>query len=325
MKKPFYVDRGGEQVYRAPFRAENVDFWGFLLKADKAKMQASICDLCLNGPSNSPGRFQIAMPYALVVFNNMTALTSIDPPFNIRGVFPEKEHAIWTLVEDTVANRLYWFQPYIFVDNAYALSMGREIYGFPKALGFFDLPQVAEHPARMSMDTVVVPKFGKGLPASKERLIEVTRIGEGIGGLRPVRDAVALARTIKDVLREAGEDAELIRNELHDLWNLNVMMVFLKQFRAAGDTTRADYQAITTIDCKATKFHGGHILLSPYTVQIHDYDSHPIRKDLGLKEGPLKPIVSFWSRFDFWIGPGATLWAHGDGWLSDGIGEGEMS
>ncbi|MEL7172122.1 MAG: hypothetical protein AAFN05_04040, partial [Pseudomonadota bacterium] len=69
MKKPFYVDRGGEQVYRAPFRAENVDFWGFLLKADKAKMQASICDLCLNGPSNSPGRFQIAMPYALVVFN----------------------------------------------------------------------------------------------------------------------------------------------------------------------------------------------------------------------------------------------------------------
>ncbi|MEL6481269.1 MAG: hypothetical protein AAFQ75_07435, partial [Pseudomonadota bacterium] len=107
--------------------------------------------------------------------------------------------------------------------------------------------------------------------------------------------------------------------------NTIITLRFLKQFRAAGDTTRADYQAITTIDCKATKFHGGHILLSPYTVQIHDYDSHPIRKDLGLKEGPLKPIVSFWSRFDFWIGPGATLWAHGDGWLSDGIGEGEMS
>ncbi|MEM7498886.1 MAG: acetoacetate decarboxylase family protein [Pseudomonadota bacterium] len=325
MKKPFYVDRGGEQVYRAPFTAENVDFWGFLLKANKRRMRETICDLCLNDPSDTPDRFKMAMPYAMVVFNNMTALTSIDPPFDVRGVFPEKEFAIWTLVEDTVANRLYWFQPYIFVDNAYALTMGREIYGFPKALGWFELPEDAGHPDRLAMDTIVVPTFGPGQPAARERLIEVKRTGDGDGGVRPVADAVALARTIRDVLTEAGEDAALIRHELHDLWNLNVMMVFLKQFRAAGDTTRCDYQAITNIDCKATKFHGGHILLSPYSVDFGDFDSHPVRSDLGLKDGALKPIVSFWARFDFWIGPGATLWTHDEGWISDGVGEGEMA
>ncbi|MEO0913222.1 MAG: hypothetical protein AAFY59_09570 [Pseudomonadota bacterium] len=306
MKKPYYVDRGGEQVYRPPFTAKDVDFYGFVLKADKARMQHIIADLCLNAPMGTPGRFRMALPFAMVVFNKMSALTSINPPFNIRGVFPEQECAIWTVVEDTVAGRYYWCQPYIFVDNAYALSMGREIYGFPKALGWFDLPEDHTDPARLAMETIVVPKFGPGEPASRETFIDVTRKEKG-EGVRPLADLKALSTTIRDLLHEAHEDAGLLRHELFDFWHLNVPMIFLKQIRAAGNPTRADYQAVTSLICRMTKFHGAHLYTAPYSVDFGDFASHPVRTDLGLGAGPLKPLLSFWARFDFWIGPGKTL------------------
>lgn len=312
--KPFYVDRGGEQVYRPPFNAENVDFFGFVLNADRHKMQHSICDLCLNNPSGGTEDFVIAMPYAMAVFNNMTGLASIDPPFNERGVFPEKEFALWTLVLDRKRERLFWFQPYIFVDNAYALSMGREIYGFPKELGFFDMPSTHEDPARFAMETIVVDKFRIGAMAERKTLVEVKRTGDGLGGLHPVDDIETLAEAIGHALLKAGgmgEDLKLLGEELDDLWHLNVMMAFLKQFRAAGEPTKADFQSITTLDCRMTQFHGGHLYTAPYAVDFGDFDSHPIRSDLGLAAGPLIPLVSFWARFNFWIGPGKTLWAAG--------------
>jgi hypothetical protein len=46
-----YIPRGGEQVYSPPFVAEGVQFFGFVVAADKAKLQ-DICDRYLNGPSS---------------------------------------------------------------------------------------------------------------------------------------------------------------------------------------------------------------------------------------------------------------------------------
>ena len=87
--KQYYVDRGGEQVYRPPFNAQGVDFFSFVIKADKTAMNKSICDLCLNDPSGQPARYEMAIPYVMVVYNNIASLVSTDPPFNNRGHFPE--------------------------------------------------------------------------------------------------------------------------------------------------------------------------------------------------------------------------------------------
>lgn len=308
--KQFYVDRGGEQVYRPPFNAEGVDFFAFVIKAEKAAMQSSICDLCLNGPSGQPGRYEMAIPYVMVVYNNIKALVSTDAPYNYRGHFPEHESAIWTLVRDTKEEKLFWFHPYIFVDNSYALSMGREIYGFPKALGDMVIPTVHTSPEKLSTDTIVVPKFGPNAQASKERLIDVTCTGKGNIVKEVVDSLEALATSLWSILSEDSlkGDLELLAHELEALIKREVDMIFLKQFRDVGDPALAIGQSIVSLDARLTKLTGAAIYTDKFEVAISEFDSHPVRSDLGLPDGPITPVANFWVGFDMWIGPGAQVW-----------------
>jgi hypothetical protein len=47
MATPSYIDRGGELVYQPPFVAKEVEYYGFILDADKEKLQ-EVCDRYLN-------------------------------------------------------------------------------------------------------------------------------------------------------------------------------------------------------------------------------------------------------------------------------------
>lgn len=309
----YYVDRGGEQVYRPPFNAEGVDFFSFVIKADKAAMQHSICDLCLNGPSGEPGRFEMAIPYVLLVYNNIKSLVSTDPPYNYRGHFPEHESAIWTLVRDTKQEKLFWFHPYIFVDNAYALSMGREIYGFPKGLATLDIPVAHTSPDKLSTKTIVVPEFGKDAQAQELPLIEVARKGAGDAALEAIEDLGALIETLWSILSEDSfeGDLDLFAHELEALFKLQVDMIFLKQFRDVGNPALAVSQSIVALDAKLTKLTGVALYQDTFEVAISKFDSHPVRSDLGLPDGPITPLASFWVGFDMWIGAGRQIWPDG--------------
>lgn len=311
--KQYYVDRGGEQVYRPPFDAQGVDFFSFVIKADKAAMNKSICDLCLNGPSNQPGRYEMAIPYVMVVYNNIASLVSTDPPFNNRGHFPEHEGAIWTLVRDTQDEKLFWFHPYIFVDNSYALSMGREIYGFPKALGEMTIPTCHTTPDLLATDTIVVPEFGPNALASKQRLIEVKRQGKGDVALEILENLEALGTTLWSILTEDSltGDLELLVHELEALLRREVDMIFLKQFRDVGNPALAVGQSIVSLDARLTKLSGVALYTDRFDITIGDFVSHPIRKDLGLPDGPIESIANFWVGFDMWIGPGEQVWPEG--------------
>lgn len=302
-----YVDRGGEQVYRPPFEAKGVDFFGFALRGDLSAMQASICERCLNGPSGESDRFRMAMPYALLVFNNLAALTSTEPPFDMQGHFPEHEMAFWTLVLDRKRERLFWFHPYILVDNAYALSMGREIYGFPKGLGVFEIPTDHRGVDHFSARTIVVPKFGPTAEAVQKVLVEVTRPGTGT----VATDSVASHGELWKIVLELLEDMQLTLHEILDLWEKSVDMLFLKQFRDAADPKAACFQSIVETSCKMIKLHGISLYKDDFAVEIADFDSHPIRADLGLPAGTITPVAAFWTGFDFWIGPGQDVWRAG--------------
>ncbi len=307
--KQYYVDRGGEQVYRPPFDAQGVDFFAFTIKADKAAMNKSICDLCLNGPAGEPGRFEMAVPYVMLVYNNIASLVSTDAPYNYRGHFPEHESAIWTLVRDTKEEKLYWYHPYIFVDNAYALSMGREIYGFPKGLADLDIPTSHKKPEHFSTDTIVVPKFGKNAQAEQMRLFEVNRKGPGDIILEVIEDVGALVESVWSILSEEGlkSDLELMGHEIEALFKREVDMIFLKQFRDVGNPALAVAQSITALDARLTKLTGVALYKNKYEIEIGEFDSHPVRSDLGLPDGPITPIAQFWVGFDMWIGPGQRV------------------
>ena len=71
--------------------------------------------------------------------------------------------------------RVYWLLPYIWVDNPYAMAMGRGLYGFPKGIGTVTLPASPENPDCFAIDTLVLPTF------SPETKGEIVRLVEAIG------------------------------------------------------------------------------------------------------------------------------------------------
>lgn len=302
MGNPTYVERGGEQVFVPPFIAEGVQFFGFCVQADRGALQ-DVCNRYLNGPSGSQN-FVPALSYVMFVFNKLDKLFAKQSPWRERGVYKEQEAAVWMLVLDRERHRLFWFHPYIIVDSAYAMAMGREVYGFPKCLGQFSVPDGPRTPASMYVQTTVVRKFGVDQPAELGRLIEAEAAGAATGEPIIFASIELLANGVVDQLaaneRTSSELADSVIRR--GLLSLKIPMVFLKQFRDGSDTTGACFQAIETAVTEMKGFYGACVYRQAYAINLGDFESHPIRKDLGLASGPVPVAVAFWAKFDFEIG-----------------------
>lgn len=313
MIKPPYIDRGGEQVYPPPFSAAGVGFFGFTVLADRQALQA-LCDRYLNAPLGGGNRFCPALAHVMFVFNTIDALRSETAGWDVRGWFPEQEAAVWTLMADRERKQLFWFHPYMLVDNAYALAMGREIYGFPKAIGWFDIPRGPDAPLQLSVDTVAVCKYSTDTQGERARLFSARQDGStrSVGGesgfahlSELVQELVHLAGIEPGLFFELG----LAEQVFADLISAKMPMVFLKQFRDGAQPTLCCYQAIQEVQARMVGLHDMRIYRDGYVIEINDLESHPIRADLGLPAGPIRSEVSFWLSFDFAIGDCTIVWS----------------
>jgi len=305
-----YVDRGGEQVFQQPFVAKNVLFNGFLLEANLVQLKI-LCDKYLNTPSGGKTAFEPAWPFVLLAFCDLKSLVSTTPPYNNWGWFSEKEAAIWLLMVDKNRERMFWFHPYIFVDNAYALTMGRELYGFPKGLGYFELPSDPENSDYFSMDTLVLKEFSTQTQGTKEKFMEARRVAKSGKPPSPWGSALEM---MKDLIQTVEHQSNIFKNlrlafdTADDLLHGRAPMVFLKQFRDVTNPAQACYQSIVEAPSKMLGFSKGSLLHDEYEITLHEYASHPINSELGLKAGPLKSLLSFQVEFDFEIGNGTEIW-----------------
>ena len=148
-----YIDRGGEMVFAPPYLSENMNHFSFVVAADMTKLQEQ-CDKYFNIPLGKPARFIPGGPFVLFVSANLPKLRATTPPYSNMGWFSESEMAIWLLVLDKEQKRYFWFVPYIWVDNPYAMVMGREVYGFPKAFGTVTMPSSLDNPDLFTLDTL---------------------------------------------------------------------------------------------------------------------------------------------------------------------------
>lgn len=308
-----YVRGGGEQIFQQPFNALGVEYYGFILPADPDSIQRNFCDKFFNEPSGGAVDFAPFGPWIILVFNNLASLASTNPPDRDKGWFGERESATWVLLQERKSGRLYWTTPYIFVDNSYALCMGRETYGFPKSLGQFDISYFPEFSSYFAVDTLVLENFSPDTKGVWTTLWKITRSAPGAGA------AAALETDIEAFLKLiVAEFKGLLKNPVEDLkkmWELasilireEVPMVFLKQFPSAADPTRACYQAIVECPIRMTRFHGGRLLDGEYRAQIQDFASHPVRSDFGIPDQTVPTQFSFFARFDFLVGSGKVLW-----------------
>jgi Acetoacetate decarboxylase (ADC) len=314
VSQPTYIERSGEQVYAQPFAATGVEFFGFAVPADLDSLQRNVCDRYLNAAlGGGASRFRAAVRHVLFVFNTIAALRAEPAPDRDRGWFPEQEAAVWTIVADREREKLFWFHPYMIVDNSYAMAMGREIYGFPKTIGWFEIPHGPDPPSRLRVDTLVVREFSPDCEGGRARLFEVRQEGPEKVHHRGLTFS-GLEELCVEIVRllgvERGFFRELALGEhvFDDLVHGRLPMVFLKQFRDGVDPTRACFQSIQEVDSRLTKFHDARILHDGYRIEIDDVASHPVRRDLGLPAGSLESELSFWASFDFAIGSCTEVW-----------------
>jgi len=308
-----YIDRGGEQVYCQPFEAKGVHFYGFLLWADTKVLQEKLCDRFLNEPSGGATKFRPAAPFVLLAFCKLDALSSNALPYRNYGWFSEQEAAVWVLTVDEMRDTMLWAFPYIWVDNPYAMAMGREIYGFPKGLGTFDIPESPEVADKFSVDILALKTFSPETEGTIERVVQANRISGG-GATSEWTELGDAGKAILKGLAEATgkediwDDLKLAYNAIDDLIHGRVPFVFLKQFRDVADGTEACHQSIVEVVCKMTQFRGGGLLGGEYEIDIAELASHPLVADLGLTGHKITPILSYWNYFDFEIGPGVEIW-----------------
>ena len=308
-----YIDRGGELVYAPPFVAEGVEYYGFILDADKSKLQ-QLCDRYLNAPIGGVRRFVPAGGFVLLACCNLASLRSITPPYSNFGRFVEREIAFWVLTIDKTKKRLYWFIPYIFVDNTYAMAMGRELYGFPKSIGTMGLPPSPDQAAELWLETLVVKKYPPLAKGEVVRLVQVRRapaddVYSGpVGSWQDIGDFVRATVEFLDNELNLFEDIRLFLNSMEDLLRLRIPMLFLKQIRDVVHPLQAAYQAIVETTPFSSRVHQGRFLGTNYDVTIEQCDSHPICEDFGMPTtGALRAKISFYVKFDFEIGLGTIV------------------
>jgi hypothetical protein len=135
---PDYVENGGrQQVYRHPYTASGVTLLGLVVPACSRKIDA-VLDRDLNGPSGGAVHYASASPDVVITFTAVKRLASRDRPDSDKGYLTEREVAIWCLAADRANKRLVWYPPYILPDSDRAMTAGREVYGYPKQVAFFD-------------------------------------------------------------------------------------------------------------------------------------------------------------------------------------------
>jgi hypothetical protein len=310
---PPYVERAGELVVRAPLAMQRVTMSCFVLAADRAALER-LAEAHLNRVSRPSGtEYHAAASFVTLAFADCRRGQARDAPDRDKGWLAERDVAFWVPLlagrrqgGRFVAERLVWYLPYIFADNAAAVATGREIFGFPKQHATTTFAGDLDEP-RFGVDTLVIERFGRESAGTMARLIEVTpatrgALATGADFVQAVRGVLGLdglgmldvaGRTTGALLRRGSADA---RTDL----------VFLKQFRDAADPSRACYQAVIEAPATVDAFRGGRPL-APHRVEIRAADSHPIVRELGLSGASITSQLAGSLDFDFTMREGRTV------------------
>ncbi|MDX1415536.1 MAG: hypothetical protein R3293_15180 [Candidatus Promineifilaceae bacterium] len=320
-KQPTYVNYGAMVNTNVPFLCKGTTLDGFLVEADMDKLKA-LCQKVLIAPAQGAVEYVPLTHYVVLAYADVSAVSSIDPPLNHVGSVNEKQVAIWVLTAAVkreagllVAQRIAWFVPYIIVDNPASLTGGREVYGYPKSFGWFDL-QGEKIIDELKVD-VFGGDFGPDKQAGRHRLLEITAVEPNSepqvkNEWQSMSDA---HDEIKELLWDLDE-GEIIIPGFHlaeDLWQditkEEINQVFLKQFRSATEGSGAAFQNINEVRSKVTRF-GGASFNNKHKLTLHALDSHPITKELGIEDQ--ESLLSWKVDMDFTQGISDIIWQWGE-------------
>lgn len=222
---------------------------------------------------------------------------------------------------DPLPSAVVGFNPYLFVNHAWALVPGREIHGFRKdvAVSFSKTLDVDgptwRHRAR---DVEHVEAWAMRRRARESRLERMTLIeirhppdsrppSEGAASLISAligsgsSDLLGKLPGLADELPRLGALTRLLEAAVRGR-DVRVRSVLLRQFRDPRQSGKADVQEILEVESVAT-LTGAPTILRPSEIRLQHADSHPIATELGLDAGKwLRANLSMELNMDFVLG-----------------------
>lgn len=309
---PTWISWAGHGVVEmaAPATFSGVSSYMFVVEGDAAAMQATVDRLL--GPAARGVRHTAPSRFFLVTCMDMKKCTSaVAPPI---GWLPGREFALWIPLlqhrPGALLPRPVLWAPYIFIDYTIGMVTGREVWGWPKALGRIEMPAPgAAAAARFGCRTTIF----ETLSAETEGRPNAPLVT--VSGTRPLpRPEVHFPdgrRAVEELLsRLLGEGVAEVIDLLH--WSPSADTVVLKQFRDSERQDRACYQSLVSSPVSFSNFGGMGLLEDRFTMEVLTCESHRIVADLtgrapdaGATQLPVAHAL--WAAFDFAALPGPAL------------------
>jgi Acetoacetate decarboxylase (ADC) len=137
-ERPNYIYQGGSVMMHSPLNLTNSEMYGFFVKGDLQKLQASI-DATLNQAAAGRMTFKVLSPFVMLTFTRVNKANSANPIDHAKGWGEETDIVTWIMVGHVeqqngkqVLKEIYSYPFHIWVNDCMALINGRELYGYPK-------------------------------------------------------------------------------------------------------------------------------------------------------------------------------------------------
>lgn len=305
-----YVALPNRLIGQGPYLHRDVIFHGFTVDGDRAKLQL-LLDQMFEQPSGGKVKFTCISKRVMISFANIGKVSSVSEPNS--GWLPEIDVAMWVLAvaHELTPNPLRWIPVFLFVDSAAAMAAGREVYGFPKQLGWFEIANTGGAMQRFSAETIVFEKFDAQQKAEQKPVIEIEPIQPPpAGAIETIwNTASEAADGLLEVALPVAERALLPALKFSTRGLMPpVTMAFLKQFPEVSNTSRACHQSITKCDARVVAFRRAGRSKGEFRARISSYASHRFDLALGIAPGWHDVGKSTWLDYDFQADMGQELW-----------------
>lgn len=310
--RPSYIYQGGSVMMHSPLQLKQSEMYGYFVKGELAKLQATI-NASLNQVAGQRMRFKALSPYVMLTFTRVNHADSANPVDQAKGWITEVDIVTWVMVgqmdEHGKLAHIYWYPCHIFVDDAMALINGRELFGYPKYLCEYAIPEAGSEPLRCALASRGFHPFSPETKIALHPLLEVNATVQ-TGPHKPVNSFLDLIEQAFKIFLSIPDFFDLDAAGWQDILSLlrkpRIDQIFLKQFPDSAGV-KAVYQALVAAPAEINRLHSGRLLGYEYECTLHAFDSFPLDQTLGLKLGAQSAILPFNVNFDFTAMPGEEL------------------
>ena len=310
--RPDYIYAGGSPVMQTPLQLKKANMYGFFLKGKLPTLQKTV-DETLNTVAAGRITLKALSPYVLTTFTRVGhASSTVDIDKN-KGWITEVDIITWVMVGQMNDNgkvcHVYWYPCHVFVDNGMAMINGRELYGYPKYMCQYNIPELGHEPLHCSISAQGFKVFSPQTDIALHPLLEVNATKKD-NPHRPIKNFLDFLEQALEVLSAIPDfldlDAAAWKEIISMLLKPRIPQIFLKQFPDSAGA-KAVYQALIAAPANIDRVHSGSILGYEYEATLHAFDSFPLDKTLGINIGNSSAIMPYNLYFDFTVTAGEEL------------------